>query len=449
MTQMARISTDKKSWRGLVARVMMSHLCRSVFICAICVPFSAGCQQNKTAKQGGRAVEDYFNGDFSRAIQKLEPLSRKTDENYVLNNLRLGSATLTAYELDESEAAFLRAWEVINAGGVNSGGRAVAAVWIDEKLKIWKGEPYERAMASFYLGLVYMMRSDYNNARASFENALFKLRDYADEKDEKKGYAEQESTFVLAHIMLGRCQLKLGREDLAQQAFDDARRLNPNLSRLADVSLHAQSNVLLVVDFGYGPKKVTDYDGAIVGFAPTPQTAGRLPIPRVFVDQFEYRLDGIGEPTIDTVAMAQDRRWQSIDTIRTVKTTVGTGLIAAGAGYGVYKGAKGDFELQDAAIVAGLIATGALLKAGSQADVRQWEMAPRTVYVLPLKLSPGKHDVTVSFPDAGALQQSWRGLIVPEQGDVTYYYRMNRWWPGPFEWPPVPVQIAAPAEGKQ
>ena len=31
--------------------------------------------------------------------------------------------------------------------------------------------------------------------------------------------------------------------------------------------------------------------------------------------------------TIDTVAMAQDRRWQSIDTIRVTKDVVGTGLI--------------------------------------------------------------------------------------------------------------------------
>ncbi len=443
-------SQNHSSWHGFLTRVSaLHHLRSSAFICGALLLLT-GCQQNKTAKEGGRAVEDYFNGDFPRAIQKLEPLSRKTDENYVLNNLRLGSASLTAYELDEAEAAFLRAWEVINAGGVNSGGRAVAAVWIDEKLKIWKGEPYERAMASFYLGLTYMMRNDYDNARAAFENALFKLRDYADDKDENEngGYAEQESTFVLAHLMLGRCHLKLGREDLAQQAFDDARRLNPRLSQLADARLHAESNVLLVVDFGYGPKKVTDYDGAIVGFAPTPQTAGRLPAPRVIVNHFEYRVDGIGEPTIDTVAMAQDRRWQSIDTIRTVKTTVGTGLIAAGAGYGAYKGLKGDFEMQDAAIVAGLIATGALLKAGSKADVRQWEMTPRTVYVLPLKLSPGRHDITVSFPDAGGLQQSWRGLVVPDQGDATYYYRMNRWWPGPFDWPPAPVQLVPTAELK-
>ncbi len=435
------------SWHGFATRICISYLRLSTLIWGLLI--LAGCQQSKSFKQGESAVRYYFDGDFPRAIRKLEPLSQKTDENYVLNNLRLGSAALTAYELDEAEAAFLRAWEVINAGGVNSGGRAVAAVWIDEKLKIWKGEPYERALASFYLGLTYYMRQDYNNARGAFENALFKLRDYANPDKDRSDYSQQESTFVLAHLMLGRCQLRLGREDLAQQAFDDAKRLQPRLSGLAEPAIHAESNVLLVVDFGYGPRKVTDYDGAIVGFAPTPNTAGYLPKARVIVNQFDYAIDGLNEPTLDTIAMAQDRRWQSIDTIRTVKTTVGTGLIAAGAGYGIYRGAKGDFEAQDAAIVGGLIAAGALLKVTSQADVRQWEMVPRSIYLLPLKLPPGTHDITVSFPEMNGLHQSWRGLVVPPTGESTYYMRMNRWWPGPFSWPPARVQILPEPQEKK
>lgn len=447
-SQMAQIYTDEKP-HAKDAITRLSYLCTSVLICVICGLFSAGCQQNKTYSKGSAAVRDYYDGDFARAIQKLEPLSQKTDENYVLNNLRLGSAALTAYSLNESEAAFLRAWEVINAGGVNSGGRSVAAVWIDEKLKIWKGEPYERAMASFYLGLVYYIQRDYNNARGAFENALFKLRDYADPDKKSSDYAEQESTFVLAHLMLGRTYLRLGRDDLANESFGLARQLQPRLSQLADPGAHEGSNVLLVVDFGYGPKKVTDYDGAIVGFAPTPATVGRLPAPRVIVNDAEYPLAGLGEPTIDTIAMAQDRRWQSIDTIRTVKTTVGTGLIAAGAGYGIYKGAKGDFEAQDAAIVAALIGAGAVLKATSQADTRQWEMVPRTVYLLPLKLPPGTHDITVSFPEMSNLQQSWVGLVAPAEGDATYYMRMNRWWPGPWQWPPAPVTIHPPEQKRE
>ncbi|MDB5328564.1 MAG: hypothetical protein JWM57_4133, partial [Phycisphaerales bacterium] len=380
------------------------------------------------------------------AAQTLTPLSDKTDENYVLNNLRLGSSALAAYDLGTAESAFLKAWEVINAGGVNSGARSVAAVWIDEKLKIWKGEPYERAMASFDLGLVYLMRNDFNNARAGFENALFKLRDYADAQDEKKNYSEQESTFVLADILLGRCWQRLGREDLARHAFDDATRLRPDLAPLADYNRQVGTNVLLVVEYGYGPRKHEEFDGTLVAFAPSPATAGQIPQPRVIVDGGEFAMTGAERPTIDTVAMAADRRWQSIDTIRVTKDVIGTGLIAGGAGYGLYRMNQDRFRAEDAAIAGGLIAVGALLRASSNVDLRQWEMVPRTVFLLPLTVAPGKHDITVDFP-AVEVSQTWRQLVVPDRGDVTYYFRMNRWFPGPFTWPPMPLDVTASTDG--
>src|SRR6476646_1714671 len=128
------------------------------------------------------AVSDYFAGDYQRAREELIPLAEKTDEDFVLNNARLGAASLPDYHLDEAEAAFLRAYEVINSVGVNNGGRSLGAVLVDEKMKVWKGEPFERAMANFYLGVIYYIHQDYGNARAAFENALFKLHDVVDEK---------------------------------------------------------------------------------------------------------------------------------------------------------------------------------------------------------------------------------------------------------------------------
>ena len=183
----------------------------SAFICGLMT--FAGCQEPKSVKEGSRAVQDYLAGDFPRATQRLTPLSTETNENYVLNNLRLGSTALAAYDLGTAESA---------------------SVCVDDKLKIWKPDPYERAMASFDLGLVYLLRNDFNNARAAFENALFKLRDYATDEDEKAGYTQQESTFVLAHVLLGRCWHRLGREDVARRAFDDVSRLRPDLAPLAD-----------------------------------------------------------------------------------------------------------------------------------------------------------------------------------------------------------------------
>ena len=151
---------------------------------------------------------------------------------------------------------------------------------------------------------------------------------------------------------------------------------------MADYQLNEKSNVLFVVDYGYGPKKVTNRDGSVVGFAPTPSEVGIIPRRAFRLMVGSIDVAAIDRPPIDLLAMAQDRRWQSIDTIRAIKSTVGTGLIVGGAGVGAYGLNRRNRDAEIASLA--MIGTGILLKASSHADVRQWEMLPRTVFVLPL-----------------------------------------------------------------
>jgi tetratricopeptide (TPR) repeat protein len=402
--------------------------------------FLTGCAATKEERQAHRAVEDYLYGNYDRAAGKLKPLADKTDENFVLNNARLGSTTLAAYDLDAAESAFLNAYEVINSTGVNSGGRGAAAAIINEKMKVWKGEPFEKAMVNYYLGLVYYMRHDYENARAAFENSLFKLRDYGESKNKEDEYRKVESDFALGYLMLAKSFQRLGDERAARKNFDRVVELRPKLASVANYNRNEQSNVLIVVDFGYGPKRVTsEYDGAFVGFAPRPQDAGPIPLPRVLVDGKPVagpRTPNYDLPPVDLLALAQEKRWQDIDTIRAVKDVVGTGLIAGG-GYEAYHAARHERDRgQNAAIAAGLVAGGLLLKASSQADVRTWEMLPRTSFVIPLTLTPGKHDITVEFPELHGQFQSWRNLVAPDKGEATYYFRIQNYTQGPYTWPP-------------
>jgi tetratricopeptide (TPR) repeat protein len=387
-----------------------------------------GCAASKVERQADMAVQDYLAGDYDRARKRLEPLAQKTDENYVLNNVRLGSTALAQYDLDAAEAAFLRAYEVLNSAGVNDPGRQAGAVWIDEKIRIWRGEPYERAMVNFYLGLVYYMRHDYGNARAAFENALFKLRDYGEGKEKADQYRNVESNFALAYLMLGRTWQKLGDEANARREFERAVELRKFLAPSADFDRNARANLLLVVDYGYGPQKMKNFDGAIVGFGPLPEQEGPVPAPHVVIDGRPYDLQGADSPGVDLLALAQDRKWQSLDTIRTLKSAIGTGLL----GVGTYQVAAGEHN-KTQGVGLGLIAAGLLLKATSQADVRQWEMVPRSTFVLPLEVAPGTHDVIVEFPGS---HQTWRGLVVPAKGEATYYFRMQKYNSGPYNWPP-------------
>src|SRR4051794_989520 len=215
---------------------------------AFCLLLATGCAATKEERQAKRAVDDYLYGNYDRAASKLKPLADKTDENFVLNNARLGSTTLAEYDLDTAESAFLNAYEVINSTGVNSGGRGAAAAIFNEKIKVWKGEPFEKAMVNYYLGLVYYMRHDYENARAAFENSLFKLRDYGESKDKDDEYRKIESDFALGYLMLAKSQQRVGDEQAARKSFARLVELRPNLRSLADYDRNLQSNVLLVVD---------------------------------------------------------------------------------------------------------------------------------------------------------------------------------------------------------
>jgi tetratricopeptide (TPR) repeat protein len=424
--------------RLLVARASRPRLTkRATLVPAFLLLLSIlpGCGPSRTQQAVTHSVVAYDSGNYAYARETLRPLAQKKDENFVLNNCRLGSVCIADYHLDEAEAAFLNAYEVMNSVGVNNGGRSLGATLVDEKIKVWKGEPFERAMCSFYLGSIYYMRQDYANARGAYENALFKLRDYgASKKDKDDEYRTVENDFALAYIMLGRCWQRLGREDLARANFERAAQLRNYLQPLANFDLQAKSNVVVIAEYGVGPQVETNFDGAIIGYGPSPAVAGPIPTPLVYVDGQAYPLNGTGRPTVDLLALAQDRRWQSIDTIRTIKSVVGTGLLAAGGVEGV-RGAfeHGSAQRRDLIAGAALAGAGLLLKATSQADTRHWEMLPRTVFVLPLQLPPGKHDITIDFPGE---RQTWHGIYAPFQGDATYFIHMSRWTNGEHTWPP-------------
>ena len=377
-------------------------------------------------QEAQEAVTSYFMGDYLHSVELLKPLAEKTDENFVLNNDRLGSAALADDDLNTAESAFLRSYEVINSVGVNNGGRSLGAVLVSESIKVWKGEPFERAMVNFYLGVIYYMHHDYGNARGAFENALFKLRDYGEGQEKNDQYKDVESNFVLGYLMLGKCYQRLGRPDLAQKNFDRVVQLRPDFAPLADASANEQSNLLLIVDVGYGPRKATNADGAFVGFRPTPREAGPIPLPSVTVDGRMQDLRNMNLPPVDLVAMAQDRKWEDIDTIRAIKSVAGTALVAAGIGNAAFN------HHSDPAVSLGLIAGGLLLKATAQADTRQWEMLPRTVFVLPLHVPPGKHDVTLEFPAWPGIRQQWQGLDAGQNGDNAYYLRLGRYDIAPY-----------------
>jgi tetratricopeptide (TPR) repeat protein len=392
----------------------------------------AGCAPTKDEINARVGVDSYMSGNFAGAVRNLEPLANKENENYVLNNLRLGASALATYDFDTAETAYVKAYQILNATKVNDAGREARATWLLESNKVWRGEPYERAIANLQLGMIYYQARDYGNARGAFENALFKLRDYADPK-KPESYNEHESDFAVALLMLGRTWMQLHNPDESRRYFNLAVQYRPELKPLAEALADPKNNALLYVEFGFGPRKIEEgMDGNALGFFPSPGQVGPVPPMQATIDGSPREVSAFDEPLFDSIVMAQDRRWQKLDTIRKTKSYLGTGLMVAGAGATIYGADRRDGGT--AAVGLGVMAVGALLKASSAADTRSWEMTPRSVFVIPLHVEPGKHDITVAFP--GGLTQTWCGLEVPSDGEATFYYRMLRWTSGVHQWPP-------------
>src|SRR5271155_976326 len=113
---------DEQSHSIRQKRSHFAKLSRCAIAALLSASIIAGGCQSAESQQSHAAVDLYFSGDGAGAEQTLQPLATKTDENFVLNNVRLGSSAVMLYDLEQAETAFLRAYEVINSVGVNNGG---------------------------------------------------------------------------------------------------------------------------------------------------------------------------------------------------------------------------------------------------------------------------------------------------------------------------------------
>ncbi len=391
---------------------------------ALSLAAATGCQQ--TPHEVVNAIQNYDVGNFAAAEAQLRPTITTKNEDYVLNNCRYGSAAIAAGDLPSAENAFYAAYEVMNATHVNDSGRTTGAAVFWEGVKVWTGEPFERAMAHYYLGLTFLIKHDYENARAAFQNSLFKLRAYAN-VDDPKHYEAAESNFALGYFGLGFCYSRLHRPDLAQANYDLAVKNDPRLNGVVREVENPAVNTLVFIDYGAGPRRAPKgWYNEESAFGPTPAEAGPIGPAELIVDGNVVNNPGLTYHMVDTLAMAQEQRWQDIDTIRKTKAVIGTGAMAAGAGVAGYGASRHDTGTALAGL--GIMALGAALAASSQADLRYWETLPRTVYILPAALPPGQHEILVR---AGGSQSSPLKITVnpPSPGtpqDNIFYFRLLR-----------------------
>ena len=175
--------------------------------------------------------------------------------NLVLNHMRAGLAAMELGEFKLAEESFDIALLNIESVYTDDENAAKArSLWYAEGRKDFKGEPYERAMAYYYRGLLYILKGDYENARASFKGGLLQ-----DTMAEEKIY---QADFALLIFLEGWSSLQLGDWDMARESFQEVKKYRPEF-----VAPPRNHNVLLIGETGNGPKKMAvGRGGAALGF---------------------------------------------------------------------------------------------------------------------------------------------------------------------------------------
>ena len=78
---------------------------------------------------------------------------------------------------------FREVYDVLRTRGINDD-KTVQSVVFYEGVKLWKGEPFEQALALSYVAMTQASLGSWDNARAATDNALFFLRDFTDEGED-------------------------------------------------------------------------------------------------------------------------------------------------------------------------------------------------------------------------------------------------------------------------
>jgi hypothetical protein len=345
-------------------------------------------------------------------------LEKEGTRNAVLNHMEIGVRGLEMNRPDVATRSLDSALAQIETVYANNPEAAKArSLWYEEGRKDFKGEPYERVMAYYYRGLVYLVDKDYGNARASFEGGM--LQDALAEEEQHR------FDFALMAFLSGWASQLEKNKPMQDRAFGELRKLRPDFA-LPDPG----HNTLLVVETGTAPRKLADG----VGHYDLVYRRGKF-----FREQrVQVAIDGktaAAYPMEDVFWQASTRGGRAIDRIIKGKVAfrennqgMGTVLTEASNVLQVMSPLT-DSGLGNAAGIFGVLGVTQLFvasKVQTKADTRAWTALPDAVHVYTLKARPGQQ-AELTFLDANGVVQPelTRTIALPPAGGLVWVRARN------------------------
>jgi hypothetical protein len=447
------INGRRASGPGVLARARLSPSL-AVLLAPIALAIAPGCA---SSGPGGPAWEERSielllrAGEFGVARQKVHSARARDprDRNFLLDRVKLAALTLADGATPAAGDQVEHVYDLLRQQGVNRDNTAATFFFGERGTRVWRGEPFEQALAYYYVGLYDGLTGDWGNVRAVCQNALFGLRDFgqmlrrggergsagarevnrASDTDlraeaesldamladrraliaESRGragdgelgveYQVADSDFELAYVLKAIATRQLGEMQQSEEAIAALRRVAPRLEAYADGLTGVRYNSVLVVDYGVGPEK----------FGAGPSNAIAVFRPRTRSDDAELVVTIDSAPArrfpvvTDVNRMAQDLRWNNLEDLRLAKVAIGDAMI-----YGGLIGASVSKDDQAQLAGLGIAALGAIFRSTAQADTRHNDALPQRIYVATLWLDSARGELELMVDGQPASR-----LVVP------------------------------------
>jgi len=424
------------------SRPITASLCVGLLLGAPMV----GCSSGRVNRNVELAANRGEYGQARAALQsKLS--DDRSDRAYILDRLRLLILTLADGQPAAAEQIANETSDLLRTQGLTAD-RTTSAAIINERAKIWKGEPFEQALAYTYIGIQKAEKGEWDNARAALLSSLFLLKDFGEnERGERltsedlvrraaeadargkqgddvidHGYTPVKTNYALGYLLSGVANAALGRSDEAADNLREAQALVPGLEEFSRALQAGEYNTVFVLDYGRGPvKQAYGMDDALVRFVPITSSDNR-PL-RVLVESGSDPADVA--PAADINVMATDLAWNNLEDVREAKSVIGTALLAGGLVVATAPQGRNESDearTNRALIGAGIAVLGGLMKASASADVRHCEFLPQRVYVTGANIPAPNTTVTLELAGDPSGRIVLRNVSPPTQGRLQMRY---------------------------
>lgn len=367
----------------------------------------------------------------------------------VLHRMRAGQAAFRAGHSRPAEEQFDAALDAIEAiYAENEAASKARSFYHAEKVKEFKGEPFERSMAYYYRGLLYAFAGDWGNAQASFKGGVLQDSFAALER-----HRSDVASLVWLEGWAKRCQ----GDPSAAELFAEAQALRPGLKPPA-----TDANLVIIAEPGSGPRKFSagQYNEKLGFREGSPgndrlvAVIGSTRVELVQAEDLFFQATTRGGREMDKILVEKAKTKESTATFGAAAMAAGAATVAVSnnqrsdrdGNSGGSGGSRAAAAIGGVAMLVGLLAHANAQAMNPEADTRTWDTLPHSIY-LAATTAPGVRGDQLDIQDGEG------NSVIPGRASikVATYPACSLAWVGsgellPSRSRPVQVEATAPAD---